>query len=448
MLHTQITVLALLSCAAPAVSAQAPVAIVHGQIIDGNGGPPLRDGVVLIENGQISRVGAASAIPVPHSARVIDATHKSVLPGLADLHVHLMGGWDGEAMDMLGYQRYLNALLYAGVTTILDLGNSLPFIEQIDQEVKAGRIPGPRVYMAGPLVDGADPLWPPLSIAISSITQLPPYVGQLKRAGVDVVKGYGGLGVPTLRALVKAAAAESLRVFVDMWEDNGTAVMARTGIAAFAHLGTISVSDETIGLMRSRHIASITTLVGAESHSRRRLADLTFLQDPLLQAIMPPRFAAELAAYAGRPLSREDSSQATQALTRLHVEMGNAKRLSDAGVLLVAGTDAPYPGAYYGEGLHRELELLVEAGLTPLQAITTATKNAAILLRELGKWGTLEPGKRADILVVSGNPAQRIRDTRKVEFVIQAGYVLSRASLRFDPARDLDFRPTSSVMAP
>lgn len=447
MLQNRRTALALLLCAAPPLSAQVPLAIVHGQIIDGNGGPPIPDGVVLIQNGQIVRVGPARGIAVPRNARIIDATQRSVLPGLADLHVHLMGGWDGEAMDMLGYQRYLNALLYAGVTTVLDLGNSLPFIQQIRQEVRAGRIPGPRVYMAGPLVDGADPVWPPLSMAVSSIAQLPGYIGQLKRAHVDLVKGYGGLAVPTLRALVEAAAAESLRVFVDMWEDNGTAVIARTGIAAFAHLGTVPITNETIGIMRSEHVASITTLVGAESHSRRRLTDLSFLRDPLLHHTMPPRFIAELTAFVTRPLTRGDSVAVRQALTRLRVEMANAKHLFDAGVLLVAGTDAPYPGAYYGEGLHRELELLVEAGLTPLEALTTATRNAAFLLKEEGQWGTLEPGKRADILVVSGNPAQHIGDTRKIEVVIQSGRVLNRELLRFDPAKAPDFRTTSSVMA-
>jgi imidazolonepropionase-like amidohydrolase len=349
-------------------------------------------------------------------------------------------------MDMLGYQRYLNALLYAGVTTVLDLGNSLPFIQQIHQEAQAGRIPGPRVYMAGPLVDGADPLWPPLSMAVSSIAQIPAYIRQLKQAHVDLVKGYGGLAVPMLSALVEAAAAESLRVVVDMWQDNGTAVIARTGIAAFAHLGIVPISDETISLMRRDHVASLTTLVGAESHSKRRLADLSFLRDPLLQHTMPPRFAAQLTDFATRPMSGRDSIAARQALDRLAVEMANAKRLFDAGVLLVAGTDAPYPGAYYGEGLHRELELLVEAGLTPLQAITTATKNPALLMREEEQWGTLEPGKRADIIVVSGNPAHHIGDTRKIEVVIQAGHLLKRAALRFDPARDPDFRTTSSVM--
>jgi imidazolonepropionase-like amidohydrolase len=448
MFQMTLSVLALLCCLPPALSAQSVTAIVHGQIVDGNGGPPIPDGVVLIQNDRIIGVGPAGAITVPRNARIIDATQKTILPGLADLHVHLMGGWDGEAMDMLGYQRYLDALLYAGVTTVLDLGNSLPFIQQIAQEVKAGRIPGPAVHMAGPLIDGPDPLWPPLSIAVSSDAQIPGYVRQLKRAQVDVIKGYSGLSEPALRALVEAAAAESLRVFVDMGPDNGTASVAQTGIAAFAHARKHSpITEETLRIMRAQHVATITTLAGDEAHSRRRLADLNFLRDPLLQRSMPPRFVAELTAFAARPLSREDSIEASQSLSRLRIAIANAKLLFDAGILLVAGTDAPLPGVFYGEGLHRELELLVEAGLTPVQAITTATRNAALLLNELGQWGTLEPGKRADILVVRGNPAQRIGDTRKIEFVIQAGRVLNR-KLSEVSAKSPDFRTSSSVMAP
>jgi imidazolonepropionase-like amidohydrolase len=427
------------------LSAQQVTAIVHGEVIDGNGGAPIDNGVVLVRGDRIVAVGSTTAVVIPRDARVIDATGKSVMPGLADMHVHLVGGWDGEAAEMLGFQRYLNALLYAGVTTVLDTGNVLPYIQQLRQEVSAHRIAGPAIHMAGPLVDGGDPMWPPISMAVSSTSQIAGYVKQLKRAGVDVVKGYGGLSERQLAALVRAAHAESLRVFVDAGNRNGTAVVAATGIAAFAHLGTTPLTDETVAMMRDQKIGSMTTLAVYESLSRRRLADLGFLRHPLLTQTMPPQFISELTAFAARPLTDSASSAAQAALERLKTAMANAKRLSDAGVLLAAGTDSPYPGDYYGEGLHRELELLVEAGLRPLQAITTATRNAAALMNESDAWGTLAPGRRADILIVGGHPASRISDTRNVESVIQAGVVLDRAELQFDPAKDPGFKTTASV---
>jgi imidazolonepropionase-like amidohydrolase len=429
----------------PGVSAQEVTAIVHGQVIDGYGGPPIADGVVLVRGDRILAVGAAGTVTVPEGARVIDARGRSVLPGLADLHVHLMGGWDGERVEMLGYQRYLNALLYAGITTVFDTGNNLPFVQQLRQEVAAGRIAGPVIRMTGPVLDGPDPVWPPISLAISSTSQIPDRVKQLKRAQVDLVKAYGGLSDPMLRVLVRAAAAESLRVVVDAWRGNGSAYTAQTGIAAFAHLGTTPVTEEAIALMRDRSIASITTLAVYESFSRRRLSDLEFLRHPLLQHTMPPGFIAELTEYATRSRTAQDSVRSGEAENRMRVAMANAKRLFDGGILLAAGTDAPYPGVFYGEGLHRELELLVEAGLTPLQAITVATRNAAVFLGKGEEWGTLEAGKRADVLIVAGDPARRIADTRSIERVMQAGRLLDLRALVLDPAKDPGFEAVAPV---
>ena len=159
---------------------------------------------------------------------------------------------------------------------------------------------------------------------------------------------------------------------------------------------------------------------------------------------MPPQFASELTAFAKRPLTDREGRVARRADRRLRVQMGNAKRLLDAGVLVAAGTDAAYPGVYFGEGLHHELELLVEAGLTPLQAITLATKNAALLLKEDKDWGTLEAGKRADLVVVAGDPARQIRDTKNISLVMQRGRILNRDALRFDPKKDPGFAPSGS----
>jgi len=118
----------------------------------------------------------------------------------------------------------------------------------------------------------------------------------------------------------------------------------------------------------------------------------------------------------------------------------NVKKLLDAGVLLAAGTDAPYPGVFQGEAIHHELELLVEAGMTPLQAIRTATYNAAQIMHAEEEWGSLQPGRAANLVIVAGNPAARISDTRRIETVILNGKILDRASLRYDAKKDPGFR--------
>ena len=128
-------------------------AFTHAVILDGRGGVPLENGTLVVRGDRIDAAGLAESVSIPPGAEVIDLRGKTLMPGLADMHVHLMGGWDGEAVEMLGYRRYLNALLYAGVTTVLDTGNVMPFVVQMRDEIAAGRLAGPRIYCTGPLVD-------------------------------------------------------------------------------------------------------------------------------------------------------------------------------------------------------------------------------------------------------------------------------------------------------
>jgi len=435
------SVVGILLCASVA-TAQPITALVHGRVIDGTGGTPLADATVVLRADRIEAVGAFSSVQIPAGARVIDVAGKTIMPGLADMHVHLTGGWDGERADMLGYQRYLNALLYAGVTTVLDTGDVLPFIQQIKQEAAAGRLASPTIKMAGPLIDGPDPIWPPLSFSVSAASQMPGIVKLLKESQVDVIKGYGGLSEPLLAALVRSAKADGLRVFVDAGGRNGTTVVAETGIAAFAHLGRQPLTEETIALQKNRSIANITTLAVFESFARLRFADVGFMTNPLIADVMPPTFQSQVRDFMTHRPTDAEAQQAATYTQRLAAAKANAKRLFDAGVLVVAGTDSPYPGVYYGEGLHRELELLVDAGLTPTQAIASATRNAARLMNEEGEWGSVAPGLRADLVVVAGDPSRTIRDSRRIDMVFQRGRLIDRKTLQFDRTLDSGFEAT------
>jgi imidazolonepropionase-like amidohydrolase len=114
---------------------------------------------------------------------------------------------------------------------------------------------------------------------------------------------------------------------------------------------------------------------------------------------------------------------------------------------MIAGTDAPYPGDFQGEGIHHELELMVESGLTPIDAISSATRNASRLMKASNDWGALESGRLADRLVINGRPDQNIRETHNVEMVVKEGVILDRKQLKFNPARDPGFRTLSPVSA-
>lgn len=423
-------------------------AITHVVIIDGNGGDPIEDGTLIIQGHTIEAVGSSSQVKIPGGVRIIDGKGKAVLPGFADMHVHLMGGWDGVAADILGCQRYLNSLLYCGVTTVLDVGNVLPFVLRMRQEVDAGRIPGPKIYCSGPVLDGADPYWPELSYAVSSVIQIPRLVKQLDKAGVNVIKAYVGLSHQMVLSVVREAKKRSLDVIIDPgFMRMGSEELILSGIASFAHMPTRPMSEEAMGLMEERGVHCLTTLSVYESFSRRRLQDLEFLGYPLIKDTVPPWFIEDLRAAASRQQNEKMKARREQSLKAFLEAVANTKKMFDAGILLAAGTDAPYPGVFQGEGIHREMELLVEAGLTPLQAIALATKNAALLIGKENEWGTLTPGKMANVVLVDGRPDKDISQTRNIQMVIKGGKIVDREKLKFDVNKDPGFRVSSSVAA-
>ena len=417
-----------------------PIAIVHARIIDGLGGAPIEDGTVIVSEKKIQYAGSSGGARVPANAQVIDAAGKTVMPGLADMHVHLQGGWDGISVELLGYQRYFNAMLYSGITTILDTGNYQPWVLQLRQEVARGHVLGPRIYCVGAMIDAADPAWPDLAYAVSSRAQIPGFVERDKRAGVDLLKGYANLSDRMLRLLVEQAHKAGLRVIIDQWERNGSPDLVQTGIDGFAHAPTRKMSAEDMDVLQKSGLFVITTLVVEEYSGRRRLADLNFLKEPLIADTIPPWFLEELRAEATRTLTEKEKKDTERSVAGFEEMKRNVKKLLDARVLLAAGTDAPYSGVFQGEALHHELELLVAVGMTPIEAIRTATYNAARIMKAEGEWGSLQAGRRANLIIVAGNPAVNISDTRKIENVILDGRVLDRASLRFDVRRDPGFR--------
>jgi imidazolonepropionase-like amidohydrolase len=424
-----------------------PVAFTNAVIIDGNGGPAVENGVLVMRGEKVEAVGAAGSVRIPAGAEVRDVKGKVLMPGLADMHLHLNGGWDGESVDMLGYQRYLNALLYAGVTTVFDAGNNLPYIVQLRDEVAASRLIGPRIYCAGPLLDGADPAWRPISYSVTSLEQIPGIVKELKQNRVDAIKAYVGLSDRLVGALAREVRKNSLPLLVDQaWRNGSIEMVMGDGVTMFAHLPDVPAGmydgTEAVKIMKDRGVKFTSTLSVVESFSKRRLENLAFLDSPLIRDTIPVTFLADLRAATPRYLQGPGRSQN---LGRFKQRSANAKVLYDAGLLIAAGTDAPYPGVFQGEALHHELELLVEAGLTPLAAISSATHNAAQFIGAEKEWGTLEPGRRADLLVIDGRPDQRIRDTRNIVAVIQRGQTLDRAKLKLNPATDPRFLPAVAI---
>ena len=437
------------SIAAAGVEAQPPsiVALRGATLIDGTGRPPLPSSTIIVSGERIIAVGPEASVTIPPGARVIDVRGRTIFPGLADLHVHLQGGWDGERADYLNFSRYLDSLLYSGVTTVLDTGNSMAFITQLKQEIKAGRLRGPTLFCVGPMIDSTDPIWPSLAEPLSSYGQVPRLIARLVDNHVDMVKGYAGLSDLHLTALAQEARKVNLRVIADVWERNGSISTSRTGIFAFAHAPhAVDVSPDLAREMAGRGMGVISTLTVRESFANTRMQDLSFLDLPLIKDVTPPNFLTEIrqaAAHGDFPLTGPNMDTYRQWLPRANA---NLMMMWKAGVLVAAGTDAPYPGVFQGEGLHRELELLVEAGLSPVQAIQAATGTAAKFMQgESADWGAIAVGKRADLVVVSGHPDERIGDTRTIVDVMQAGRLLDRAALRVQPGEP-PYRTSETLM--
>jgi hypothetical protein len=425
-----------------------PVAVVHGRLIDGLGGAPVEDATVIFRGDTIVYAGPAAGAKVPKDAQLIDASGKTVMPGLADLHVHLQGAWDGTSVDLLGYQRYLNAMLYSGVTTLLDTGNYQPWVLQLRQEQAAGRLKGPRIYCVGAMVDSADPAWPDLAYALTSRYQIPEFVRRDKAAKVDMIKGYSNLSEHMLHWLSEEAGKAGIRVVIDQWERNGSPDLVATGISGFAHLPTRKMSADDIQFAKEHNIFFITTLVVTESFARTRLDAIGFLKEPYIADTTPPWFLSELTEFARKPQSDAEKKETQESVVAHQEALRNVKKLHDAGFLIATGTDAPYPGVFQGEGLHHELELLVEAGWKPLEAIRASTYDAARLMKAEKDWGSVQAGRRATMLIVAGNPAEHISDTRKIETVIQDGKIVDRVALKYDVQKDSGFHAVPGLFNP
>jgi imidazolonepropionase-like amidohydrolase len=278
---------------------------------------------------------------------------------------------------------------------------------------------------------------------------VPRIVESLADEKVDFIKLYVGLSDQLIHTVSVEARKRGLRTIIDQWRRNGSADIAEEGIAGFAHFPSRRISDEAIATLKARDVFLISTLAVQESSLGRRFADLSFLDHPLIADTTPKRALDGLRKQYGGLTAEQLAAKSDYTMgVDLKGAESNVPRLRDAGVLFAAGTDAVYPGDFQGEGLHRELELLVESGLTPLQAITTATKNAAAIVNASGEWGTLEAGKLANLVVVDGRPDERIGDTRHIVFVIKEGTVLDRTALRLDHSHVPEYQETGSSMAP
>lgn len=445
-----------------------PIAITGATLIDGTGGPPLANATVVIEGDRFSRIGPATETPPPEGAQVVDARGRFVIPGLTDMHVHVLGPDRWHA----------RLFLAAGVTTVLDLGGQLPDLAALRGAIDAGTTPGPRLLYTGPFLEEGEPYagFAHLSRRVDG-AHIEDAVDELADAGVDAIKLYVTITPGTAERACARARARGLRVFMHQQETWG-ADAADAGVDCVEHmmvfgalapealrppepgrltpfeyggwmwrwLADVDPRGDAVTRLFDRLIAADTaldpTLVLFAARPGALGDDVgdTSLDDPertpLLPAL-PARVREELIRrWAERRRAAAGVSARSADRTRKGWEhlLALVDRFHRAGGTVLAGTDCPNVAIVSGYSLHRELELLVRAGLSPMDALLAATRRPAERLDRAGEFGTIAPGLAADLVVLGADPLADIRNVRRIERVMTRGRMYEPETLRRAPA--------------
>ncbi|MBI2762115.1 MAG: amidohydrolase family protein [Chloroflexi bacterium] len=436
-------------------SAALPLAITGANLIDGIGGSPLPDATVVIEDGRFSRVGPAVATPAPEHAEVVDGRGKWIVPGLVDMHVHI-----GTVED-----EHLPLYIAAGVTTVLDLGGQLPNLERHRSVIESGERIGPRLYYTGPMLEQGG-LYEGFAHMMRPIDpeRVEDEVDRLADAGVDAIKLYVTITPDTARRACARAHERGLPVFMHQqatWgadaadagvdclehamvfgglapldgrpEDAGAMTPFQYGGWMWRWLPDIDPQSDAATRMFERMIAAGTALDPTLVLFAARPAALgddagdTTMDNPEttpLLPLLPPSVAESLKSrWDERRHAAAGASEQARARTRRGWEniLALVGRFHEMGGMVLAGTDCPNVAIVSGYSLHRELELLTRAGLSPMDALLAATRRPAERLGKTDVFGAIAPGLSADLLLLSADPLADIRTTRKIERVIARG---------------------------
>jgi len=384
---------------------------VGARIIDGTGKPAIENATLVIRNGHIEAVG--KRVKIPAGAERIDAAGKTIIPGLINAHGHL------------NTETQLGVYLRDGITTVLSLGGDKEFALR---ESCAKAAPGtvPRLYVAGPIQDSSAI---PGAVVVTTPEQARKSVDDLIRNKPDIIK----VRIDDFRGARQKMPPEVYGAVIDEAHKNGFRTAAhivflndakgvlRAGVDYIAHsVRDQEVDEEFIALMKKRHVSYSPTLT-------RELAVFTysetpsFFSDPFFLKEADPAEIAQMQDPKLQGAMKTDPA-AQWYKEHLPVAMRNLKILSDAGINIAMGTDSGGgPGRFQGYFEHLELEYETKAGLTPMQALVSATGGAAKAINITREVGTLEKGKLADFLVLTANPLDDIKNTRAIESVWVGG---------------------------
>jgi imidazolonepropionase-like amidohydrolase len=403
-------------------------------LIDGSGGPAVANAAMVIDNGRIVRIGSAQRVTPPPGAQIIDLGGKFVMPGIINLHGHV-----GNTVDLTQNSKFYtrdniekNLRTYAsyGVTTVLSLGTDQDLIFRIRDEQRAGRPTYTRVYTAGQgfTLQGGVGGMPSVTYNLEDAAEIRRDVDALAAKKVDIVKVWvdDALGhrkkIPfeMTKAIIENAHRDHLRVDAHIFYLNDAKQLVNAGLDALAHsVRDQPVDQDLIASMKQHGTWQSAATLTREASMFVYAKPPAFLTDPFFTRSVSPGVIATLSdpEYQKKITADPDFPKYSGFL---EMAQKNLKRLADAGIPYGMGTDTGPPGRFPGFFEQWEMELMVEAGLTPSQVITAATKSAAEFLRAKDL-GTIEAGKWADLIVLNADPRANIRNMRSIETVYIAG---------------------------
>lgn len=406
-------------------------------LLDGTGAPAQAGVSVHVRDGRVLAVHPRA--PRVRGATVIDGRGKFLIPGLIDTHIHLQGGripqaGGGVRIDRELAVRTLHGYLYSGVTSIVDQGNAADFIFALRAEERAGTLLAPRIFATGANItvpkgygDNA------FSIKVGDFAADRPTLEahfarrpDIQKFLYDELGTFGAPKAPVLAddvyaAIVRLAKESGIRTTVHVVDGMGARKSLEAGIEAFSHTVRAGINEDTVALLRERRVPVSSTLA-VITHIARVADNPEFLQGELFKATVEPE---QLAEQAGAERQRYINSGMSARFQPMVPQMfSTARRMHESGVIIALGTDRTF-----GASVHMELELLHEAGIPLADLLRIATLNGAIYLGLERELGSIEPGKRADMLLLEADPRRDVAAYRRIVAVFKEGRHIDRSAL-------------------
>jgi imidazolonepropionase-like amidohydrolase len=419
-----------------------PLAFTHVTVIDMTGAPAKPDMTLVINGGRISALGKFGKARIPKGAQVINAAGMFLIPGLWDMHIHSGSYQDGR--------KNLPVFVANGITGVRDMASPLEDILRLRKEADAGDFLSPRMIVAGPILQGPLPFQMPLLRSVSSESEVKEAVSYLKKSGVDFIK----IGDSLPRGLYFVLAAETKRQGISfvghLPVGVGAAEASDAGQRSIEHFGSarfhgVLLACSTRQAELSKYVEELLEAAKRGDESADTKLFRTELTKSLLDTFSDEKAASLFSAFARnhtwqvptlvalrdvwsskrKELGEEDRRYVDRVWQK-YLEMINAMRRK--GVTFLAGTDLPLSDRF--SRLHEELSLLVQAGLTPMEALQTATSNPAKFMGKSDSLGTIGKGKIADLVLLDASPLENIGNTRKINAVVIGGRLISKAEIQ------------------